>query len=483
MPDTSTVAPVKGFLRPRTLLGKILLWMFGTLFLLWAVGVVITYFIAQNIANAPYDRTLTDHLRVLRHDIEQQRLLDGPTLSPLVQTMFRGTDEQATRWQIRDANGTPLAGNADIPLPDNWTYERDRTHILNDTIDKHSVRIAYAWGSQDLDGIPFLAVVAETNERRASLQQEILTGMLTPQLIVLPLAALLAGLGLTQGLEPLTILQERIRARKPNDLSPIDEALAPAEIAPLVAAMNDLLRQLAASTASQRRFVANAAHQLKTPLAGMRTQAELALRENASERLNDSLRQLVLGSERATRLVNQLLTLTRAENADSANTRHNWSVIDLNVLAEQQTLEWVDTALAKHIDLGFEPAPSPLPIEGNVLMLAELLNNLIDNALLYTPSGGWVTVRVNSDAHSRYVEVADSGPGIPEKFRERIFDRFFRILGTNAEGSGLGLAIVKEIAEHHGASVSFVDAGSRNDQAGTTCLRIGFPLDGNRQPT
>lgn len=465
----------------QSLLGKILIWMFGPLLLLWTIGIVITYFIAQNIANAPYDRTLSDHLRVLQHEMEQQRISHGIALSPTILTIFQAEDEQSTRWEIRNANGHSIAGNATIPLPDNWAYETNKIRYINDTLDNQSIRVAYTWGGRDLDGTPFLTVVAETNERRATLQQEILTGMLTPQLIVLPLAALLVGLGLTQGLEPLTLLQERIRARRPNDLSPIDQDLAPAEITPLLTAMNDLLSQLAASTAVQRRFVANAAHQLKTPLAGMRTQAELALRERSPEKVDASLRQLIKGSERATRLVKQLLALTRAESS-GAPSHSDSNLIDLNILAEQQTLEWVERAMQKKIDLGFEPALEPILIEGHSTMLAEMLNNLIDNALLYTPEQGWATVRVGATPLP-YIEVEDSGQGIPEEYRDRIFDRFFRILGTVADGSGLGLAIVKEIVDQHGASISFMTPGSRAGQPGSTCLRISFHTPSSGQST
>ncbi|MGB6103681.1 MAG: sensor histidine kinase N-terminal domain-containing protein [Pusillimonas sp.] len=457
----------------RALLNKIMIWMFGPLFLLWSVGLVITYFIAQNIANAPYDRTLADHLRMLKHEVEQQSILNGIQLSTSAITILQGDPSNMIHWEIRDANGNSLGGNANIPLPDNWTYEEDKLRLRNETTDNRSIRVAYIWGGQDQDGLPFLTIVSQSNQMRATLQQEILTGMLTPQLIVLPLAALLAGLGLTQGLEPLSLLQERIRARRANDMSPISAELAPAEIVPLIAAMNSLLHRLAATNETQRRFVANAAHQLKTPLAGMRTQAELALRERSPEKLNASLEQMVLGSERATRLVNQLLTLARAESVENPHLIVA-DKVDLNELARSQTSLWVDTALKKHIDLGFEPAPRPGYISGDRMMLAELLNNLIENALLYSSTSGWVTVRVGGDPLSVYLEVEDSGPGISPEDRERVFDRFYRVLGSKADGSGLGLSIVKEIAEHHRGSVSFMPTGSRNGIPGGTCLRITF---------
>ncbi|SHG76523.1 sensor histidine kinase [Pollutimonas bauzanensis] len=457
----------------RALLNKIMIWMFGPLFLLWTIGLVITYFIAQNIANAPYDRTLADHLRMLKHEIQQQKITEGIQLSASAITILQGDPTHLIHWEIQDANANSIGGNASIPLPDNWSYEEDVIRFRNETLNGLSVRVAYIWGGRDMNGLDFLTVVAQSNEMRATLQQEILTGMLTPQLIVLPLAALLAGLGLTQGLEPLSLLQERIRARRTNDMSPISDDLAPAEIVPLVAAMNSLLTRMAATNETQRRFVANAAHQLKTPLAGMRTQAELALRERSPEKMNASLEQLVRGSERATRLVNQLLTLARAESADDA-TRPLSDIVELNEMAEKATSAWVDTALKKNIDLGFECALAPMHVLGNSLMLAELLGNLIDNALLYTPAQGWVTVRVGGDALSTYLEVEDSGPGIAAADRERIFDRFFRVMGTNVDGSGLGLSIVKEIAEQHRASVNFMPPGHRHGVPGGTCLRVTF---------
>lgn len=454
----------------KTLLGKILIWMFGPLFLLWSIGIVITYFIAQNIANAPYDRTLTDHLRLLKYEVEQQNVREGVELSISTLTLFSGEQERPARWQIRDANGNSMAGNANIPLPDHWSYEKDKFKFHNETIDGQSVRVAYVWGARDQHGETFLTLVAEPNDRRGVLQQEILTGMLTPQLIVLPLAALLAGLGLTQGLEPLSVLQERIRARRANDFSPISEDLAPAEIAPLVTAMNELLAQLAASTETQRRFVSNAAHQLKTPLAGMRTQAELALRKQDPAKVDQSLRQLVKGTERATRLVNQLLALMRAEHSGNP-ALFVLEKIELNALAERQTRQFVDSAMHYGVDLGFEPHPQPLWIQGHSLMVCELVANLIDNALLYTPAGGWATVRVVSGQKTVGIEVEDSGLGIAAEHRARVFDRFFRVWGNSAVGSGLGLSIVKEIADQHGATVELLEPSS---PSGRTRFRVTF---------
>jgi two-component system sensor histidine kinase TctE len=465
--------------RHPTLLGRILLWMIVPLFIMWSIGIVITYFISLNIANSPYDRTLSSHLRLLRHEVEQQHLTQGVRLSESARTVLAGgADDAATIWQVLDANGQLLAGDSQIPTPENWSYDIDQIRFRNAMLNHQSIRIAYVWGGRDQDGTGFLTVVAEPNEARATLQQEILTGMLTPQLIILPLAAMLAGLGLTQGLEPLSLLQEHMRRRKPSDLSPIRDDLAPAEIVPLIAAMNNVLRRLSDSIESQRRFVANAAHQLKTPLAGIRTQCELALREQEPARMRASLQQLIAGSQRATRLVNQLLLLARAESLDNSQPRTT-EQLDLAQLAEGCTGTWVETAVRRGIDLGYEATGEPLPIFGNRTMIGELLNNLIDNALLYTPPGGQVTVRALAGGTDEVcLEVQDTGPGIPPDEQSRVFDRFYRILGQEAEGSGLGLAIVREVAEHHQATIAFLPPGNHHDpvSAGTR-LRVTFPRD------
>lgn len=462
--------------KKSTLLGRILLWMIAPLFVMWSIGIVITYFISLNIANSPYDKTLAGHLRILRHEVEQQHLKNGIELSDSAITVLKGgSDEAPTAWQILDANGHIMAGDINIPMPESWAYDIDQIRYRNANLDHRPVRLAYVWGGRDQDGQGFLTVVAESAEARATLQQEILTGMLTPQLIILPLAAMLAGLGLMQGLEPLSLLQEHLRKRKPNNLSPIRDDLAPAEIVPLISAMNNVLQRLSLSIETQRRFVANAAHQLKTPLAGIRTQCELALREQKPEEIKASLNQLITGSQRATRLVNQLLSLARAESLDTLHT-HTSELINIHYLAQECTMQWVKQALAKNIDLGYESNDELLNIFGNQIMITELLNNLIDNALLYTPEHGQVTVRTSGNQENVYLEVQDTGPGIPISEQEKVFDRFYRILGHEAEGSGLGLAIVKEITDHHQGNISFAPLGNHTDpNSSGTRIRISLP--------
>jgi two-component system sensor histidine kinase TctE len=289
--------------------------------------------------------------------------------------------------------------------------------------------------------------VAETLEKRSQLANEIIRGVIVPQFIVLPIAVVLVWFGLSRGLAPLAALQARIRAREPDDMSPIDPRAAPEEISPVVSSFNELLERLSRNMQMQQRFLADAAHQMKTPLAGLRTQAELALRETDPQQLKRSLRQIATSTERATHLINQLLALARAEHQSTDPAR--FEVTELNALARSVVQESVPDAISRRVDLGFEPAERPVRIFAVPLLVREMMLNLVDNGLRYTPAGGSVTLRIRQQGESAFLEVEDTGPGIPDAERQRVFDRFYRILGTNVDGSGLGLAIVREIAERH----------------------------------
>jgi len=297
--------------------------------------------------------------------------------------------------------------------------------------------------------------------------------MAVPQALLIFLAMFAVWYGVGRGLVPLIALQREIEQRSHRDLAPLTESTVPHEVQPLIRAMNDLLGRLSASIAAQKRFIADAAHQLRTPIAGLKTQTELGSRQPQSAEGKAMLKQLHTATEQMTRLINQLLSLARAEpNAGPASMTET---IDLAELARQTTTEWVPRALARSIDLGFEDQPGAARVEGNAFMLHEMLNNLLDNAIRYTHSGGHITVRVSAAESKVVLSVEDDGPGIPEADRERVFERFYRVLGSGAEGCGLGLAIVREIAERHQAEVVL---SARGDGSGTV-VRITF----SRAPT
>ena len=224
----------------------------------------------------------------------------------------------------------------------------------------------------------------------------------------------------------------------------------PEEVKPVIRAFNDMMARLEQNLQAQQRFISDAAHQMRTPLTGLKMQTELALQEADPEQMRASLRQIAESADRAAHLIGQLLTLARAEA--SHRKTHAIEQVDIEALARQATLDWVPAAMAKRIDLGFEGTGWPLQVSGNPLLLREMIVNLIDNAVKYTPEGGRVTVRTRTTDFA-LLEVEDDGPGIPDNERDLIFERFYRVLGNEVPGSGLGLAIVREIAELHRGSV------------------------------
>lgn len=459
----------------RSLLGEILDWMLAPLFLLWPMSIAITYVVAQNLANIPYDLGLVNALQVLGQQVEATEDVVALRMSPPARLALRVRENDGVFWKAIGPNGDLLGGDGELPTPDRTAADQpDAIYYENHTLRDFEIRIAYTWMDLSARGSgPVLLVAAESVDRRTQLANDIIKGVIIPQFIVLPIAVVLVWFGLSRGVAPINALQRRLRARRPDDLSPIDERQAPSEIGPLITAMNDLLGRLEATLLAQRRFVADAAHQLKTPLAGLRTQAELAMRGEPTSNTQASLEQIIAGTTRATRLVNQLLLMANAENPNTMA----MPPTDLTHLAKEHIQKWIHVALKQGIDLGFEGPEHPIYIKGQSLLLGEALNNLIDNAIRYTPAPGHITVSLYEQANKVVLAVEDSGPGIAIEERERVFDRFYRVLGSGVDGSGLGLAIVREIAQRHQASVFIADTHRKISEphASGARIEIHFP--------
>jgi two-component system, OmpR family, sensor histidine kinase TctE len=464
----------------HSLFGEILDWMLAPLLLLWPMSIAITYLVAKSIANQPFDHALRDDVTVLA---QQVREVDGKLVARLpdsARDILRADDVDTVYFQVTGPRGVLVDGDRDLPPPsEDDAGDSAEVRFRNATLHGNPVRIAYSYvhldpARPDAESRLALVQVAETLEKRAQLANEIIKGVILPQFIILPVILALVWFALSRGLSPLAQLQERIRARRPDDLSPIDSRQVPEEISPLVGSLNDMLERLSQTIDMQKRFIADAAHQMKTPLAGMRMQSELALRQVDAGEIHRSLEQLAKSSESATRLVNQLLALARAENQPHAGLA--FEQVDLAQLARDTVQDWVPASFAHQIDLGFEPPDETIHIAGNALMLRELLSNLIDNALRYTPPGGSVTVRVRRDGADALLEVEDTGPGIAPAERAHVFERFYRILGSGAPGSGLGLAIVREIAQQHGAEIDiFNNPRSHSKKLPGSLFRLTFP--------
>jgi two-component system sensor histidine kinase TctE len=459
----------------RSLFGEILDWMLTPLLLLWPISLALTWLVAQNIAGKPFDRGLEYNVQALAKLVTVREGRAQFSLPAPAREILRTDDSDQLYYQVRHSNGELLGGDRDLPPPPLQESPPidGEVRLREDVMLGQEVRVAYTWTTIDTPKPQLLLVqVAETLEKRKTLATEIVKGVMVPQFVTLPLAVLLVWLALVRGIRPLAQLERRIRARKADDMSPIDETVVPEEVVPLVSSINDLLTRLKVSLSTQKRFLADAAHQLKTPLAGLRMQADLAQRQADADEVKKSLQQIGLSSIRATHTVNQLLALARAETTGRSLAK---SAVDLVDIISEAIQESLPRALDKQIDLGYEgpqAAQSPSRIEGNGTLLKEMVRNLIDNAINYTPEGGQVTVRLLADRFSGSLTllVEDTGPGIPQAERELVFEPFYRALGTNVDGSGLGLAIVAEIAQQHDAQVSIDSCGRPPPLPGTRVI-------------
>ena len=473
----------------RSLFGEILDWMLTPLLLLWPISLALTWLVAQGIANKPFDRALEFNVQALAQLITVQNQQVHFNLPLPAREILRADDSDEVFYQVRGVKGELLSGERDLPLPtDDDKGLPGEVRLRDDELRGVAVRVAYTWVKLPIANtsnnggaqLPALVQVAETREKRSVLATEIIKGVMLPQFVILPLAVLLVWMALARGIKPLHLLEQRIRRRRPDDLSPLDDKAVPLEVAPLVQSVNDLLTRLNDSIATQKRFLADAAHQLKTPLAGLRMQADLAQREGTStEDLKRSLQQIGRSSIRATHTVNQLLALARAESGGIHIARQPCNLVQLTMDVVQDCLP---RAMDKRIDLGFEGAEAHMPgvwLDGNPTLLQELVRNLVDNAINYTPSSaerpGVVTARVLADTFGKVLllQVEDSGPGIPEAERELVFQPFYRALGNEADGSGLGLPIVLEIARQHGATITMEDAHPGQTPPGI-CFSVRF---------
>jgi two-component system OmpR family sensor kinase len=291
---------------------------------------------------------------------------------------------------------------------------------------------------------------------------------IVPFVLFMPLLAFLVWLAVTRGLRPLASIAAAVKARSAASLEPLPEERLPDEVRPVVHALNDLLPRLSRALEMQRAFIADAAHELRTPLTALRLQLQLAERARTEAERAEAFDALGQGLERATHLVEQLLTLAREE---PGNVRREAGEVDLGALAADVVAAHAPLAQARRIDLGLARCDPGLIVHGEREALRRLVSNLVDNAVRYTPERGRVDVSA-CRRDGAMLEVTDTGPGIAPAERDRVFDRFYRRAGGDAPGSGLGLAIVKSIAERHAARVTLHEGPHGR---GLTA-RVVFPL-------
>lgn len=443
----------------RSLLARLLARLGSVLVLLLALDGLACYLTALHFANLVYDRWLIDSTRSLAQAVSSEHGLIHFDVPRVALQIFQFDEVDKTSFQVSTQRRGFVAG--DSALPDQSAVPIDGIGLSDGVLHGRPVRIVATRIAPPDTNDTVTVTVAETLVKRKTLARDILLAMVAPQAALLSIAVLLAWAGISRGLKPLTDLAAQIEERDQNNLLPVPQTELPREARILATRINELLARLSSAMRAQRRFVADAAHQLRTPLAAIMLHTERAERAQDDQAGRDALRALHRSVERAGRLSQQLLTLARTD--PEALSVVELKPMDLVSLARRVGEEWIPRAIERDIDFGLDVPDTPVRINGDHRLLGELLSNLIDNALRYGQTAGSVSVIVEGGPQPK-LSVVDDGPGIPEDERLRIFERFYRMPNSNGEGCGLGLAIVEEIARVHGASV---DVGPGSEQGGS----------------
>ena len=449
------------------LAARLMEWLVAPLLSIWLVSLGISLMSARNTVDSILDDGLSSAAMVLVTEWQARGVNDSKTKFPSAATRQWLTivPEAPIAYLIVDDANVPQSGDPDLlqllratadsslQLP---TMTAARSHVLpgfNTMLDDESMRVVRTEFS--VAGRNFVVGVVQSRERHAALFRVGTMHAITAQSVTLLVAFFLLWYGLNYVALPLKSLRSHLDERGADDLRPLPEQLAPQEIAPLIGSVNALMARLQASFAAQKRFIANAAHQLRTPLAALRAQSELLQTMPDGAEREQSMKRLTATGERASHLATQLLTLVRAESAGTTSVR---LAVDLNALCEDVALDVIPQALLREIDFALEThAAGPVEIFGDATLLGEMIRNLLDNAFKYTPVRGTVTLKVRANPPS--VVVDDSGPGVAQSEQNRIFAPFARVALVDSEtglpipGAGLGLAIVREVADAHHASI------------------------------
>jgi len=415
------------------------------LVLLLALDALACYLTALYFANLVYDRWLIDSTRSLAQAVSSEHGRIGFEVPRVALQIFQFDEVDHTYFRVSSGHRGYIAGESALP---DLTVPVNGIHLAQGSVGGQRVRIVATRIAPPLTDDTVTVTVAETLIKRVTLARDILVAMVAPQVALLTIALVLAWLGVSRGLKPLTDLASQIEARDQNNLTPVPQTGLPREARVLAGRINELLARLGSAMQAQKRFVADAAHQLRTPIAAVMLHAERAERAAEGTAEREALQALHRCVERAGRMTQQLLALARTD--PEAAHALDLKPLDLVALARRVGEEWVPRALEKDIDFGLIVPHAPVAVRGDERLLGELLSNLIDNALRYGTPGGRVSVIVEADERPT-LAVQDDGPGIPLEERVRIFERFYRMPGAQGEGCGLGLSIVQEIARLHGA--------------------------------
>ena len=434
---------------------QLLVWLLGPMLAIFAVNTVLGYRVAIHTANEAFDRLLLTSVKAIADRVTvtgDEITVDIPYVAL---ELFESNIRERIFYKVTGPDGATLTGYDDLPAPPHGWSRRDPVFYLSEY---HGERLYQAALYKPLyapaKGM-VLVQVGETAESREALSRRILYDDLLPQGLLISFAGVFVALGARRAMLPLRRLRDSIAARPSTDLTPVDERGVQSEVRPLIQALNQHTARIERMIDARVDFVNDAAHQMRTRLAILRTQMEYGQRLEDPAALRDVLESAHEGVTEAGRFFEQLLVLARAEA--KAVPGRDTEPVDVAALAYDAAVQWVSAARRKRINLGFEGESSGLVALGSAALLRELLGNIVDNAIHHTQDGGIVTVRVAREGTQAVVRVEDNGPGIPAGERSRVFERFYRAANAAGGGSGLGLAIAAEICRSQQVDIGLAD--------------------------
>ena len=452
-------------------------WLVPSLLAILLLSAVWSYNRAIQAANHAYDRSLTTAIKGIAESIHAT---DGRVSADIPYSALDLVDEDVQErifYAILAADGTTLTGYEDMRLPAWIPPGKGEPRMLDTRFRDHAVRLAVMkkrlYDPALAAGDTVTILFAETTEARTQMALRLFFDSLRWQILLIVAAMVVLMVLLSSSLRPLLDLSEAVRRRRHDDLTPVPVSDVPSEARPLIDAINNHLARLVHMLQARRRFLADAAHQIRTPLAVLGTQADYGVRQLDPEEMRRTFAGMQASIRGARHLANQMLTLARAEQAE--HLLQDRQTLDFAELVREVAGDFALLAVHKGIDLAFDDGGRAARLSGNATMLRAAVSNLIDNALRYTPAGGHVTLALRKDAGQLRLTVCDDGPGIAPEEREAVFKRFYRVLGNrDSEGSGLGLCIVREIVLAHGGAVQLSDAPGGHG----LCVDLALPADG-----
>lgn len=448
---------------------QLLLWLLIPLVSLAFLSCLASYSLCRGIARNIYDDQLVNSADSVA---ARFRITDGNfavDLTPEVRAILRHENKDEFYYQVLSPDGQLIAGDAFLSHPVSISEVSSEPLFRIETIGDRELRIvAHTVPTPNYIYPHVILQAAETRNSRTGLASQMTISIFLGQLLMIILGALAIRIGIGRGLMPLARVEKAVSSRNPGDFSPFDVD-EPVEVNSMVSALNKLLAQINNDIELQKRFIANAAHQLRTPLAVLSTYSDLAKKVSKEPEAQEVLGELEACVKRMNRMVNRLLALARSESKGALS--RTKEPLDINQIASVVTASNVPEALNKKVELEFSSSPAPAIIHADQGAIEELIGNLVENSVLYTEPGGNVLVKIVTDDKSTSLIVEDEGPGIPEDKREIVFERFYRIPGTEQAGTGLGLAIVKDVATAHDARIE-IQNGS--DGKGTRFI-VSFP--------